>query len=329
MMRSYTQNPVAETRQIRHGFSMSRIPHINLPGVSKPVSQLILGCDNKDTWEEGAPVWDHWLEAGGNAFDTGYVYGGGKQEKALGDWMARRGVAKDVVVTVKGAHTPHCDPDSIGRQLAISLERLQLDFAPIYIMHRDNPEVPVGEFVEALNALKAAGRIGVFGGSNWSIERFTAAKSYADAKGLEPLTILNNNLSLAVMEKPVWDGCITSNTPATLEFLRNTHTCHFSWSSQARGYFLPVDLRNRLPEDTRPETCFGSKANATRRLRAETLALQHGVSAHNIATAWVLNQSFPSFALVGARTADEIDSTLPGCGLALPEADVRWLNLEA
>ena len=65
---------------------MTRIPHVNLPGVSLGLSQLILGCDNKDTWEEGAPVWDHWLSVGGNAFDTAYVYGGGKHEKALGDW---------------------------------------------------------------------------------------------------------------------------------------------------------------------------------------------------------------------------------------------------
>lgn len=307
---------------------MTRISHIKLPGVSLGVSQLILGCDNKDTWEEGAPVWDHWLSVGGNAFDTAYVYGGGKHEVALGQWMARSGVAGDVVVTVKGAHTPHCDPQSIGRQLSESLDRLQLDFAPIYIMHRDNPDVPVGEFVDALNALKAAGKIGIFGGSNWSVARFAAAKAYADAKGLQPLTILNNNLSLAVMEKPVWAGCVTSNTPATLKYLRETSTTHFSWSSQARGYFLPAELRNRLPEDTRPETCFGSEANADRRRRAEELAAKLGVSANNIAAAWVLGQSFPSLALVGPRTASEIDSTVQACGIALSDENVKWLNLE-
>ena len=62
------------------------------------------------------------------------------------------------------------------------------------------------------------------------------------------------------------------------------------WSSQARGYFLPVELRDRLPEDTRPETCFGNAANAERRRRAEELAARHGVSANNIALAWVLAQ---------------------------------------
>ena len=131
------------------------------------------------------------------------------------------------------------------------------------------------------------------------------------------------------MEKPVWAGCITSNTPETLAALRKGGLAHLSWSSQARGYFLPEALRNRLPEDTAPETCFGSPANAERRHRAEVLAGEKGVSAHNIATAWVLNQSFPSLALIGPRSVGEIVSTLPGAALVLSADEVAWLNLEA
>jgi aryl-alcohol dehydrogenase-like predicted oxidoreductase len=289
---------------------------------------LILGCDNKDTWEEGAPVWDRWLERGGNAFDTAYVYGGGKHEAALGAWIARRGVAGQVAVVVKGAHTPHCTPEAIGQQLAESLERLGPECAPIYIMHRDNPDVPVGEFVDALNAERARGRIGVFGGSNWSVARFVAAQAYAKARGLEPLSILNNNLSLAVMERPVWPGCVTSNTPETLTFLRQTGTIHFSWSAQARGYFLPPELRNRLPEDTRPETCFGSEANAERRRRAQELAGKRGVSANAVALAWVLAQPFPSYAVFGPRTPEEVDGSLVATRVNLSAAELAWLNLE-
>ncbi len=307
---------------------MTMIPHAPLPGLARPLSQFILGCDNKDTWEEGALVWDHWLSVGGNGFDTAYVYGGGQHEAALGEWMAQRGVAEEVVVTVKGAHTPHCTPEAIGQQLTQSLERLQIDFAPIYIMHRDNPDVPVGEFVDALNVLKAAGRIGVFGGSNWSVQRLQAAKDYALARELTPLSILNNNLSLAVMTKPVWPGCVSSHDDATLKYLRETGTTHFSWSSQARGYFLPEELRNRLLEDTRPETCFGGDENAERRRRAEELGLKHGVAANAVAAAWVLAQEFPSFALVGSRTVEEIDSSLAAFEVELSEDEVRWLDLE-
>ncbi len=307
--------------------SRPAMPMITLDGVAKPMSKLIIGCDNRNTLAEGSIIWDAWTEAGGNAFDTGFVYGGGLHETVLGHWIAKRGVADDVVVIAKGAHTPYCVPDAIGVQLDISLGRLGLPRVPIYIMHRDNPAVPVGEFVDALNALHNAGKIGIFGGSNWTPERMAAANAYAAANGLQPMRILNNNLSLAVMEKPVWNGCVTSNTPAMLDFLTQTQTIHMSWSSQARGYFLPQALRDRLPEDTRPETCFGSDANAERRARAETLAAERGVSAHNIATAWVLAQPFPSLALIGPRSPGEIVSTLPGLGLDLTPAEVDWLNL--
>lgn len=142
------------------------------------------------------------------------------------------------------------------------------------------------------------------------------------------MTILNNNLSLAVMEKPVWDGCVTSNTPETLAYLRKNSVTHLSWSSQARGFFLPEELRNRLPADTGPETCFGSAANEERRRRAGQLAEKYGVSPHNIATAWVLAQSFPSLALIGPRSPGEIVSTLPALSFELTPDETAWLNLE-
>jgi len=304
------------------------MPMARIAGLDRAISSLILGCDNRNTVAEGAILWDAWIEAGGNAFDTAFVYGGGNHEKVLGQWIAARGVAKDITVIAKGAHTPYCLPQAIGAQLDMSLERLGLDLAPIYIMHRDNPAVPVGEFVDALNVLHRAGRIGIFGGSNWAPERMAAANAYAAAHGLEPFRVLNNNLSLAVMERAVWAGCVTSNTPQTLDWLRQTGMAHLSWSSQARGYFLPAALRNRLPPDTAPETCFGSPANAERRARADTLAGERGLSAHNVATAWVLAQSFPSLALIGPRSPGEIASTLPGAALRLTPPEVAWLNLE-
>ena len=304
------------------------MPMIAVDGLAHPVSQLIIGCDNRNTIAEGAIVWDAWTEAGGNAFDTGFVYGGGRHEQVLGDWIKSRGVADQVTVIGKGAHSPYCTPRAIGIQLDISLSRLGLASVPIYIMHRDNPDVPVGEFIDALNALHKAGKIGIFGGSNWSVARFTQANAYAAKHGLEPMRILNNNLSLAVMEKPVWAGCSTSNTPETLRFLRDSNTVHLSWSAQARGYFLPEALRGRLPADIGPEACFGSPGNTERRKRAEALATEHGVSAHNIATAWVLGQSFPSLALIGPRSPGEIFSTLPGAALLRPATDLAWLNLE-
>jgi aryl-alcohol dehydrogenase-like predicted oxidoreductase len=306
---------------------LPEIGKVRIPGVSLPMSRLVIGCDNRDTPAEGAIVWDAWMEAGGNAFDTAFVYGGGKHEAVLGQWIASRRVEDKIVVIAKGAHSPYCTPRAIGTQLEISLGRLGLDWVPIYVMHRDNPDVPVAEFVDAVNRLIEAGTVGIWGGSNWSVERLAEAQDYAVTKGLVAPMILNNNLSLAAMEKPVWPGCISSNNPETLDFLRERQVVHVSWSSQARGYFLPEELRNRLPEDTRPETCFGSDRNAERRRRAEQLAAARGVSANNVALAWVLAQPFPSLALVGPRSPGEIASTLPALSVEITPEELDWLNL--
>ena len=77
-----------------------------------------------------------------------------------------------------------------------------------------------------------------------------------------------------------------------------------------------------------PISCFDSLDNQERRHRAEKLALHHHVTAHNIAAAWTMNQPFPSYALVGPRTINEIDSTLPCLNIELSESDVKWLNLQ-
>lgn len=308
---------------------LPQIPKVAVEGVDAPISNLIMGCDNRDNVADGAIVWDAFMEAGGNCFDTAFIYGGGNHEMVLGQWIKARGVEKDVMVVGKGAHSPYCTPRTIETQLMVSLERMGLSRVPIYIMHRDNLDVPVGEFVEALNALRDKGLIGAFGGSNWTTSRIIQANNYAAKNGLEPMRVLNNNLSLAVMERAIWDGCITSNSAETLAFLRETNTCHISWSSQARGFFLPAELRDRLPADIGPDACFGSAANEERRRRAEVLADELGVTPFNIATAWVLAQSFPSLAVIGPRSPGEIISTLPALNLSLSPVDVAWLNLEA
>lgn len=308
---------------------LPQVPRAAIPGVALPVSRLVIGCDNRNTPAEGAIIWDAWMEAGGNAFDTAFIYGGGLHEAVLGQWLKSRGVADQTVVIVKGGHTPYCTPRAIATQLETSLDRLGLDRAPIYIMHRDNPDVPVDEFVDLFDRLHKAGRVGIWGGSNWTTARLGAAQDVARAKGQLAPQILNNNLSLAVMEKPIWPGCLTANDPATLDFLARTRTVHLSWSSQARGYFLPEELRNRLPADTAPETCYGSARNAERRRRAEALAARKGVSANAVAAAWVLTQPFPSFALIGPRSPGELASTLSALKVSLTAPECAWLNLDS
>jgi len=293
-------------------------------GLDKPVSRFIMGCDNQRSYAHAAVMFDDWFERGGNAFDTSWVYGGGLQERLLGQWIKARGVRDEVVVTVKGAHTPRCTPDLLLEDFRTSLDRLQFDHADIYVMHRDNLDVPIGEFVEVLNKLMDDGLIrGAIGGSNWSIERFEAFNRYAEANGKRGMSVLNNNLSLARMVKPVWGGCVHVSDPESRAWLERTQTANFAWSSQARGYFLPGEQRMKLGADN--FACWDSEDNRARRDRAQELADKLGVSPINIAAAYVLNQPFPSFALIGPRVIEETITSMPALDIELTREQIDWL----
>ena len=71
--------------------------------------------------------------------------------------MKNRDIREDVVLIVKGAHRPLNFPEYATKQLFESLERLQTDYADIYFLHRDNPDLPAGDFVEVLNEHYRAG----------------------------------------------------------------------------------------------------------------------------------------------------------------------------
>lgn len=303
------------------------IPRASMPGVSFPVSRLILGCDNQITMPYATAMFDDFFARGGNMFDTAYVYMGGLQERLLGRWIEQRGLRKEVAVIAKGAHTPLCRPEFLTSQLQESLSRLRTDYADVYLMHRDNPDIPVGEFVDVLNEHLKAGRIRAFGGSNWSLERLREANAYAEKKGLRKFECVSNNFSLARMVKPVWAGCISAKDAEFAAWLRETNTALLAWSSQARGFFT-----DRAHPDNRSDAelanSWYSDDNFQRRDRAIQLAEKKGVLPIHIALAYVLAQPFPTFALIGPRHISETVSSLQGLEVTLTPGEMSWINLE-
>ena len=312
-----------------------------IEGVNKKISKLVMGVDNQNDLNEASKLWDHWIDVGGNIFDTAYTYGGGNHEKVFGEWLKQNNIREQIVILGKGAHTPNCNPEAITSQLNESLERMNTDYVDIYIMHRDNDEYNVDEFVDVLNQEKDKGRIKVFGGSNWTLDRFKKANEWAKNNNKFEMSILNNNLALAKMIKPLWSGCLSSNDDDILSYLDQTKKSHMSWSSQARGFFLDDEITKKIEEKiTKDETwrapgehssgplsCYESEDNRERKKRAMELAEKKGCSAHNIAASWTINQSFPSFALIGPRTISELDTTLPCLDIDLTKEELNWLNL--
>jgi predicted dehydrogenase/aryl-alcohol dehydrogenase-like predicted oxidoreductase len=301
------------------------IPTLTLDNLAKPVSRFVMGCDSKFNLAQVGPLYDAYHAAGGRTFDTASVYGELRSE-ALGDWLKVRGVRDDVSIICKGAHTPHCYPPTIALELKRQLDWLGTDHCDLYFMHRDNPDVPVGEFVDALNDEVAAGRIkGIFGGSNWTLARVKEANEYARANGKQGFGAVSQQLSLAEMTEPVWAGCQSIHADEWRSWLAQTHTANFAWSSQARGFFVP----ERDLDEPELQRCWVSDANLERRRRATELAEAKGTTPINVAAAWVLKQPFPSIALIGPRALSELASSLGALGVELTDAEHDWLDLKA
>ncbi|WP_395680071.1 aldo/keto reductase [Inquilinus sp.] len=298
-----------------------------IPGVDKPVARMVMGVDNQRDPGAAAALFDDYVERGGNCFDTARVYVEGQAEGLLGDYLASRGLRDRIVLIGKGAHTPNCTPAAARNQLERSLEALRTDRVDIYFLHRDNPEVPVGEFVDVLDALHREGRIGVFGGSNWSLERFRAANDYARRHGKTGFTVLSNNLALARMVQPVWAGCISARDPEWLGHLEESGTALFAWSSTARGFFTGRGDPG-LRDDAEMVRAWHAEDNFERRRRAIALAEARGTSPVQIAMAWVLSQPFATFALSGPRTLDESRRNIEGLSADLTQAERDWLDLK-
>ncbi len=295
--------------------------------VEKDISRIFMGTMAADSPEAADRIYGHFLENGGNGFDTAYIYRGGQSEELLGEWVERHDVREQVVLLGKGAHPPHCNPDAIGRQLLESLERLRTDHVDIYMMHRDDQAVPVGEFVEAVNVHIGAGRVGAWGGSNWDFRRVDAANAYAEEHGLQGLGALSNNFSLARMVRPVWDGCVASSEPAYHRWHVRTQMPLIAWSSQARGFFTDRAHPDKRSDESLVRSWY-SEDNFRRQARAREMADRRGVEPINIALAYVLCQPFPTFPIIGPENPDETSSSLAALEVELGPEDLAYLDLE-
>ena len=302
------------------------IPQRTIPGLSKKASVVAIGCEDFRTFASGSILLDAFWEYGGNVFDSGWVYGGGYTDKLIGEWVKNRGVRDEAILIGKGAHSPLCYPDVIAKQLTQTLERMQTDYVDVYFMHRDNLDVPVGEFVDAMDAEAKAGRIrGIFGGSNWSMERMDEAIAYANKAGKQAPAALSNNFALGKMLAPIWPGTMAAATPEWTAWLKARQIPNFSWSSQSRGFFTDRAGRDKRDNDEMVRTWY-SDANFGRRDRAMELASKLGKNPIHVALAYVLAQPFPSIPLIGPRTLNELDDSLKAFDIKLTPEQVAWLE---
>ncbi|MEK3735457.1 MULTISPECIES: aldo/keto reductase [Paenibacillus] len=307
--------------------------YISIQGLNKPVSVLMKGSDYfyHDNYEKAAANLDAFLAIGGNSIDTAHIYCGGQSEEVIGRYMEERGNRDQLVILTKGAHHdqngPRVNPKAIQQDILTSFERLRTDFIDLYALHRDDPSVPAGEIVEALNTYIKSGQVGAIGVSNWTWQRIQEANTYAAEHQLVGFTFSSPNLSLAKPNEPFWTGCVSADQE-TCDWHEAEQFPLLSWSSQARGFFT-----GRFTPEVRDNAdlvrVFYNDDNWERLERAKQLAKDKGVTPIQIALAYVLNQPFPTCALIGAQTPEELRSCEEGAQIELTREELNWLDLSA
>jgi len=135
-------------------------------------SRLVLGTADLRDDDVTPKLLDRFYEAGGRSLDVANVYGNGESAQAVGKWLAARGVRDDIVLYGKGCHPPYCDPTLVSSEVDKALTLLGVDRLDVFMLHRDDVELPVGSFAEGLSDQVAAGKIQGFGVSNWTLTRF-------------------------------------------------------------------------------------------------------------------------------------------------------------
>jgi len=314
---------------------------IHIPYVELPVSRIVFGCANAPMirGEDVSELLDAVFSFGITTFDTAENYG--KSEISLGKWIRKKNNRDRITVISKGCHPYGRDrvtPEDIKHDIENSFRQIGTEFIDIYFLHRDDLKVPVGPLVETLNDYHAAGKIGAFGGSNWTVERIREANAYAKEHGLIPFTVSSPNYGIAAQIGDPWGGgagCVTlsgpENKPAR-DFYRRENIPVFAWSSLGRGMFSGK-VKSSDPEGAKAFLDEGAvkgylyPENFKRLARVEEIAKEKDASVAQIALAFILNQDFPVFPIVSSQNSERIKDNLKALDIVLTKNDCDWMDL--
>ena len=298
------------------------------------VSRLSLGTMNFGTGgfhgpygkteDEARPILRRYLDAGGNVLDTADFYTAGESETILGNLLAEAGVRDRVVLTTKFTMSVGPgDPNAGGngrkhmiRALEASLRRLRTDYVDLFLLHVWDRVTPVEEVVRTFDDLTRAGKIRYAGLSDVPAWYAARAQTLAETGSLAPL--VNLQLPYSLVARTIE----TEHVPVAQELGLGIT----AWSPLAAG-FLTGKYRatgdgmtgaGRLTGDG------GAGYRWTERDWAvlstlEAVAGKLGVSMAQVAINWVATQPGVASAIVGASSAEQLDSSLAALDVDLPD----------
>ena len=259
------------------------------------------------------------LDRGINLIDTGDFYGMGHNEMLVG--RALKGRRDRALLSVKfgGLRAPNgmwtgfdARPNAVKNFLAYSLNRLGVDHIDIYRPARLDPSVPIEDTIGAIKEMVQAGFVRYIGLSEMGVETIRRANA------VHPICDLQIEYSL-ISRSP------EAKIFPVLDELKIGMTAYGVLSRGLLSGSAPAsksDFRAHMPRFS------GENLDRNRALVAklEDLAKRKGMTATQLAIAWVLAKRESMVPVIGARKRKQLDETLRALDFKLSAADVAEIE---
>jgi len=303
------------------------------------VSRICLG-----TMTYGSPNWRDWvlseeesrpfikraLEAGINFFDTADVYSVGRSEEIVGKALKDFAPSRDrVVIATKvcGVMSDDVNDRGLSRKHIMhsidkSLQRLQTDYVDLYQIHRFDPTTPIEETAEALHDVVKSGKARYIGASSMFAWQFARSLHVSETHGWTKFISMQNHYNLVYREEE----------REMIPLCQEQGIGLIPWSPMARGFFAGDRKRDgggeteRANSDPFAKGLYFREEDFTVADCAAEVAKERGVTASQIALAWVLNKPHIHSPIIGATKMDHLDQALAALEINLSEDEVKRLE---
>lgn len=324
--------------------------HILIPtidGKQLRLSKFIMGSSFSKSRpeEEVFALFDRYRELGGNAFDTARAYGGiedglsfGSCERRIGDYIRARNCRDDVVVITKGGF-PTLNPDFTFKRLRITREAILGDFytsydnlqiGPIdlYLLHRDDPTLPVSYIMDIMNEIVKSGDVRAIGVSNWSVDRILEANAYAESIGMPKLVINEIQWGYAYLNHKMRnDDTVSIMNPELYKQYEQTKIPIISFTSQDSGLWSYL-YTGKETWDTlsKHRKMYDCPINRKKYEKVKRYCDEHHVSASALVTAYLACNKVTCGPIIGSHTMEQLNDSMSGAELVLDQATIDWLD---
>ncbi|WP_437730862.1 aldo/keto reductase [Sorangium sp. So ce1335] len=297
---------------------------------SLEVSVVGIGCNNfggRIDEQRTAAVVDAALDAGINFFDTADVYGGTRSEellgRALGGRRSRVIIATKFGIPLDDERKGGAKPAYIQRAVEDSLRRLGTDRIDLYQIHRPDPETPIGETLEALDALVRAGKVREIGSSNFSASQLRGAAE-ATRPGAARFVSVQNEYSLLQREPE-------REVLATSERLGLAFLPYFPLASGLlSGKYLPdgpAPAGSRLSTPDAPLTArFLTDQNRSAAAALAAFASSRGHTLLELAFSWLAGRPAVASVIAGATSPEQVRANAAAVGWRLTADELQQID---